>query len=212
MNLSDFVKRADELIALGENALATARRDPYGGALVQSDVYTEFRAASLSFIERVFGRDHSHYGEFDEKVKDVTDHFTKYGIGILRAAKGELVGGWLVTTRGLVSAEVFADFLEMSEHLLDEKFKDPAAVMIGSVLEEHLRQLSAKVGIPLTQVVHGRTVARKADTLNADLAKATVYGVLDQKSITGWLDLRNKAAHGKYSEYTEDQVRIMLAG
>lgn len=58
----------------------------------------------------------------------------------------------------------------------------------------------------------GKAVPRKADTLNADLAKAGKYTKLDQKQITAWLDLRNKAAHGKYSEYTNEQVVLMLAG
>jgi hypothetical protein len=53
---------------------------------------------------------------------------------------------------------------------------------------------------------------KKADQMNADLAKANVYNMLDQKQITTWLDLRNKAAHGKYSEYTEDQVGLMIQG
>ena len=35
---------------------------------------------------------------------------------------------------------------------------------------------------------------------------------MDQKKITAWLDLRNKAAHGKYGEYNTDQVRQMLLG
>ncbi|MCC6537711.1 MAG: hypothetical protein IT162_09195 [Bryobacterales bacterium] len=51
---------------------------------------------------------------------------------------------------------------------------------------------------------------KKADTLNADLVKAGAYSVLDQKSITAWLDLRNKAAHGKYTEYEKDQVRLLI--
>ena len=29
--------------------------------------------------------------------------------------------------------------------------------------------------------------------------------------ITGWLDLRNKAAHGHYGEYTADQVKNLLS-
>ena len=53
---------------------------------------------------------------------------------------------------------------------------------------------------------------KKADRLNAELAKAEVYTKLDQKSITAWLDLRNKAAHGKYNEYSKDQVSLMIAG
>jgi hypothetical protein len=35
---------------------------------------------------------------------------------------------------------------------------------------------------------------------------------LDQKNVTAWLDLRNKAAHGKYTEYQKDQVELMMQG
>ena len=51
---------------------------------------------------------------------------------------------------------------------------------------------------------------KKADQLNADLANASVYSKLDLKSVTSWLDLRNKAAHGKYSQYTKEQVQLMI--
>jgi hypothetical protein len=44
------------------------------------------------------------------------------------------------------------------------------------------------------------------------LAKAGVYTKLDQKAITMWLDLRNKAAHGKYNEYGKEQVVLMMQG
>ena len=102
------------------------------------------------------------------------------------------------------------DSLEMAQHLLNEGYKDPAAVMAGSVLEEHLRQLCQKHGIPTEATRQGRPQPKKADALNADLAKKEVYNRLDQKNVTAWLDLRNKAAHGKYQEYTEEQVALML--
>jgi len=38
--------------------------------------------------------------------------------------------------------------------------------------------------------------------MNADLAKVKVYGILEQKNVTAWLDLRNRAAHGKYLEFS----------
>ena len=47
----------------------------------------------------------------------------------------------------LVSAEIFSDFLEMAAHVLEQDYKDPAAVMIGTVLEENLRQLCHSAGI-----------------------------------------------------------------
>ena len=100
----------------------------------------------------------------------------------------------------------------MAEHLLIEKYKDASAVMIGSVLEEHLRQLCDKNNIQVIEVKNGKSIPKKADLLNAELTGNSIYSKLDQKSITSWLDLRNKAAHGKYSEYNIQQVELMLQG
>ena len=50
----------------------------------------------------------------------------------------------------LAHAEVFADFLEMAQHLLDVGYKDAAAVIAGSALEAHLRQLAVKTGVDTT--------------------------------------------------------------
>ena len=58
----------------------------------------------------------------------------------------------------------------------------------------------------------GNSRPTKADGLNAELAKAGKYNAVDQKLVTAWLGLRNKAAHGKYSEYTRNQVENMLDG
>jgi hypothetical protein len=38
-----------------------------------------------------------------------------------------------------------------------------------------------------------------------------VYNKLDHKNVIAWLDLRNNAAHGKYNEYTQEQVELMLS-
>ncbi len=129
-------------------------------------------------------------------------------VGILRALREDYAAGYLSSVAELIHADVFADFLEMADHLLDQGYKDAAAVMTGSVLEEQFRKLCLKSGI---QVENG-TNPKKADLLNAELAGAGVYSKLDQKNITAWLDLRNKAAHGKYSEYTKEQVQALHVG
>ena len=97
----------------------------------------------------------------------------------------------------------------MAEFLLGEGFKDAAAVMAGGVLESHLRQLCIKHGI---NVLDSTGKPRKAAQFNDDLYKARVYSMVDQKSITAWLDIRNKAAHAKYQEYTKDHISIMILG
>jgi uncharacterized protein (DUF2164 family) len=129
--------------------------------------------------------------------------------GILKALRADYDAGNLQSIVELVHADIFADFLEMADYLLQQGYKDAAAVIVGSVLEEHLRKLAQKSGIA---VVQSSGAPKKADMINAELAAAVVYSKLDQKSLTAWLDLRNKAAHGKYTEYTTEQVALTLQG
>jgi len=129
-------------------------------------------------------------------------------VGIVEALKTAYASGYLYQIEELIRADLFADFIDMGEYLLEEGYKDPAAVIIGGVLEEHLRKLCLKNSISI--IIDNRF--KKADTMNADLANSHVYNRLDHKSITAWLDLRNKAAHGKYTEYTDDQVNVALLG
>lgn len=209
MTLEDLVKRADQLVAMASAALANLRDSGYGPS-VPSELFSELRSSSLSFIEAVFGKEHSYYREFDKGVKDTSHYYTRHALGILTAIRAELAGGWVRTTRGLVSAEVFADLLEMAEYLLAENYKDAAAVMTGSVLEEHLRQMAVKYNVPTEETKGSRTVHRKASVINADLVKSGAYNKLDEKNVTSWLDLRNKAAHGDYGSYTKAQVELLL--
>ncbi len=65
-------------------------------------------------------------------------------------------------------------------------------------------------GVEIEVETDGVLRPKKADRLNSDLAKAEVYSKLDQKAVTMWLDLRNKAAHGHFQEYTKDQVSNMI--
>jgi len=169
-----------------------------------------FRSACLSFIELFYGKRHSHFIEFEKTTRHGYLASLAAGIGIMIAIKDEIQDGWLTTYKGIVSAEIFTNFIEMAEHLLEQGYKDPAAVVLGSVLEEHLRQLCTKAKIKTKRKIKDKLKPKKAEILNTELAKAKIYNVLDQKSVTSWLDLRNKAAHGKYEEYTKEQVFLML--
>jgi hypothetical protein len=127
--------------------------------------------------------------------------------GVLHALRADYEAGYLRSVEELIHADVFADFLEMATHLLDSGYKDPAAVITGSVLEEHLRKLADRQGVP-TADASGRP--RKADTLNADLVKQGAYNKLQQKAVTAWLGLRNDAAHGQYENYDQRQVESLV--
>src|SRR5258708_21751355 len=113
MKLDDLIKRADELLQIGNRTLATRQKSKYGGDYVERGKFAEFRAAVLSFVKRAFGTDSPHYTEFDKKVAASDAGMVEIGLGVLKACRDELAGGWVFTTKGVVSAELFSDFLTM---------------------------------------------------------------------------------------------------
>lgn len=128
--------------------------------------------------------------------------------GILKALRTDYEAGYLRSVGEMIHGDIFGDFLEMADYLLKEGYKDSGAVLAGGVLEEQLRKLCQANSISVTK----GSLPKKADSLNADLAGANVYSKLDQKSVTAWLGLRNNAAHGKYNEYSIEQVALMVQG
>ncbi len=205
-----FKERIEELIDLANRTIATKQTSAgiVGTSWVNSELFFEFRTSSLSFILNLYGEGHIFYKDFHKIVNRADPYDAERGRGILKSIKNEIEKGSLITLKEIVSAEIFSDFLEMADYLLKENYKDPAAVMIGSVLEEHLRQLCISNGIEIVDSHSGKSI--KADKLNSELTSNSIYNKLDQKSITSWLDLRNKAAHGKYSEYNQQQVEFMM--
>jgi hypothetical protein len=133
--------------------------------------------------------------------------------GILIALRDDYLAGYMQTIQELIHADMFSDFLDRADYLLKEGHKDAAAVIAGSVLEEHLRKLCIKNNIAITFITARGDQPKKADTMNADLARdEVVYKKIDQQAVTSWLALRNAAAHGKYSEYTKEQIVLMVQG
>lgn len=208
--IKQFGDRITQVIDLANRTLATKQTSSgmITSTWVNSELFFEFRTSSLSFILNLYGENHPFYKDFNKIVAKAYPYDIEQGRGILKSIKTEIDNGWLTSLKGLVSAEIFSDFLEMADHLLKENYKDPAAVMIGSVLEEHLRQLCIKHSISTEDQKSGKP--KKADLINSELAGSGVYNKLDQKSVTAWLDLRNKAAHGKYTDYNQQQVEFMM--
>lgn len=152
--------------------------------------------------------------QYLKRVSEITDKYCPGAYecaheplyGVLKSLRDAYQKGYLTTIAELVHADVFNDFLQMAEHLLNQRYKDPSAVLVGGTLEEHLRKLCTKHAIPIADA-NGRP--RKASTMNDELAKVA-YDTLQQKEVACWLDLRNSAAHGKYAEYDEKSVHRML--
>jgi len=129
--------------------------------------------------------------------------------GVLVSLKDAYAKDYFTTINGLITVELFTDFLDMAEYFLSQGdlYKHPAAFLIGGVLEEHLRKLAVKFEIP---IIKDNDRYRHAEDLNTDLRKKGVYSETERKSITAWLGLRNDVDHAHWEKYSSERVEIML--
>lgn len=83
-----------------------------------------------------------------------------------------------------------------------DRRKDVRAMWVGVLLERALRELCKTHDLPVSG-------DDGLDALNNRLAKAGVYEKLTQKKITVWAEIRNKAVHGHFERYTDQDVKEM---
>ena len=167
---------------------------------------------SRAAIERISGKNSAYYRQSEEIIANggYPGYVCTQIIGVVDSLKVDVESDFLKSYEELIHGELFSDFIDMARHLSSEGYKDPAAVIAGSTLESHLKNLCIKFSIETTFEKDGKNISKKADQLNSELVKESAYSKLDQKNITAWLDLRNKAAHGHYSEYTKEQVDLLI--
>jgi hypothetical protein len=185
----------------------------YGGTAAVS----EFAALVVACIER-WAPPGSSYRRMLASVEVFPTKYQKEDVrlrSILSALRRDYDQGHVATFEEMVHAAVFDDLLAQAEYYVDEGHLLPAAVVSGAALEEHMRQLAKKHGLPTaTTSAKGKSQPRKAAELNDDLHKATAYAQPEWRQVQVWLDLRNEAAHGKpeFKARTEGDIRPMAEG
>ena len=211
--------RFDNVLRKGETLLSShVYQNSRGGKEVAYGPYTEWQTQGFALLSAVFGPDDSYPKRFEEatlreKFLIVQPRFVEMGIGILSAAAEDVSQGWTWTFKERLHADLFSDFLDMAVHLVaDGGYKDAAAVLAGGVLEEHLRKLCQRNGIATETQGRRGPEPKKASVMNDELAKVPAYNKIDWRSVQGWLDLRNDAAHKHYENYTQQQVEQMIDG
>lgn len=165
---------------------------------------------ALAAIHRISGKGSTYSFEIERILNHSPDlhAHTSSIMGIVQALRDDINEGYIKTLVEIIHADMFANFLDRSYHLSKAGHKDAAAVIAGSTLESHIKELCSKYKIET--VLNNKPV--HSNTLNEKLVKAGAYSKLDQKNVTAWQDLRNNAAHGNYEKYTLEQVELLIAG
>lgn len=206
---SQFEAELEQICNEYDAAKRISKYDDCSDVLSRTQIY-QLKSRCTAAVERASGRTSVYYAQL-ASIDEGKDHqWDKLAaqVGVVQSLIYNIQNGHLRAFEELVHGELFGDFLEMARHLNDCGYKDAAAVIAGSTLEAHLRQLCKKASI---SVDHGGR-PKKADTINAELATAGLYLKLDQKNVVAWLDLRNNSAHGHYDSYDKNQVSLMVSG
>ncbi len=210
---ADFLNQIDELKKEFNILKVSARYDDLSDLPI--DRIISLRTRIVTSIIRITGRTSEYY----MKIKDINDRIDihdydklKYFMGPLDALYQDIQNDYIKTLSELIHGDVFSDYLDMAEYLLNESYKDAAAVIAGSTLEEHLRKLCQKSGISTQIQVTSGLKPKKADVMNSDLVKQNIYTKSEQKQVTAWLGIRNDAAHGNYGNYTDKKVKLLIMG
>ena len=210
-----ITQEIEEIVATGEKLAADASVSDFalGPDRVQELMSIAARGGQL--ITRLYGSDSPYFQllKTATQVKGFNTIFRRNHrhvsdlVGIFKAVEHDIKSGMLANFRSLIQAEIFADFLDMAEHLHRENYKDAAAVLLGAVLEDSLRKVADGNGV---NILNSNGKPLTLDPLNIALAKKGVYNALVQKQITSWANLRNDAAHGHFDRYDSAQVQQML--
>jgi hypothetical protein len=206
--IQQITKKLTDLSSEYAQNLSRSQYDDASDVISSTDV-RRLKTQALAAIERATGRSSVYFEQAQSVVNEKSHdyHHLASLIGIVDSVAIDLQAGYLQSLEQLIHGEVFSDFLEMASHLVGSGYKDAAAVVAGSTLEAHIKNLSTKFGVPLDN--NGKP--KKADTLNSELVKSNAYSKLDQKNITAWLGLRNSAAHGNYNDYDKQQVTLLIS-
>jgi len=192
--------RLRDLIAEGE-AVASLERDSSVGRYIQDRApLSAWLVKVENHIEAVFGRESAHYRHADRALDRYPEHSYQVHtiVGILKGALSDLEGGYLIGQERLIAGVVFDSVLEEARHLVDAGFKDPAAVLVRVVVEDSLRRLSRDEQLD---------DSGKAAALNIALREKGRYSKPQWRLVEVWLDIGNSAAHGRFDDYSKEEVR-----
>jgi hypothetical protein len=156
-----------------------------------------------NITKTTFGADSPHYSQLAPILARNPSHAydVRKIIGILTGALDDLEGGFLQGQEHLIAGEILDSVLEEARQLSKSGYKDAAAVLARVVVEDALRRLCRSMDLP--------DVGKAADLNNA-LRDAGQYSKPQWRIVQSWLDVGNAAAHGKFDEYTADDVMRMI--
>lgn len=204
-----YAERLRELVEEGKR-VAQLEKPSSVGPFIQNAEKAQvlsWLTKGRNIMETALGNQSPHLRHFENLIPKsgisnvIHAHEVYDFVGVLEAALSDLENGFLTGQEFFIAGEVFDSILEQAKYLVQNNYKDPAAVLARVVLEDALKRIARTEGVDENQ---------KASIINDELKKKSRFSQPQWRFIQGWLDIGNAAAHGKFGEYTEDDVIKMI--
>lgn len=205
-----YADRLSELIEEGQQVAKLEKPSRRVGRYIQGADKIKVQSwltKVRSILLNVFGPKSPHYCQFDDNlphggVRNVGKSYEIYPIiGVLDGALDDLESGYLLNQEFLVAGEVFDSVINRARYLLENGYKDAAAILTRVVIEDALKRLTRSEGLD---------DGKKASDMNTDLWKNGRSAQTQWRFIQVWLDIGNAAAHGRFNEYDKEKVKRMM--
>jgi hypothetical protein len=199
--LAAYQQRFAELLQL-----AVKTRDSFKGLsrnVLYKQLFQDLRTGSLELLDELYSKDHHVYRDVEKLPADKASFKQIDAItSALRSALEELEDYEQppVVNVNLFEASVAAALRKGNKAL--------AVMMASSALEERLEQLCDAHGIKFP----GAATHVGPEQRNMALLRQGFYNRTKQKQVSGWISLRNSAAHGVQTDLVLVDVERMLSG
>ena len=199
--LVKHIKQAER--ALYENSKpAFSRNEDYEFKL------PSWMRSSLTLIEEIMDRESIYYIHFKELFDSDEDNedVTAQGMSILEDVRDVIKKQELLKAQVLIETEIFTDLLTQADYLLGKNYKDPAAVIVGCVMEDALLKIIQRRGIVLSEKeksmqIYNDRLGKKENGVYSDLIKSKIDFVIK---------LRNHAAHAEWKQFDSMDVTTAI--
>lgn len=221
---SKYLAHFDRLIVQGEAINEASLQSGIEFLGINFNAFVEWKVNCISLLDQVIPLNSAQRNLIEElkrpeepmKSELVYREVLQRTLSYIKAIRSDFQLGLLENLTLAIESEIAADYMGQAEQLLAEgqsgKYDHvPAAVLSGAVLEKALRTLCGKQ-VPPIATVNSKGEPLTLNPLIDALKRAGVFNELKAKQLRAWADIRNKAAHGEFDQFSRHDVEAMIRG
>jgi len=199
----EFIEKIEALLEKFPEIENNWYSDSRGSGFRDSVSYEALVTEVISLVTYIYGRAHPHTHRVIYSFNQGSLYSLHQMKGVLIGTKNNLINGLLDQLESKILLGIKNEFLEMSNEQLSNGQKDPAAVLVCTVLEDSLKRLALSHGIKDLQ-------GKELSIVTQALLKEGILEQSTTEAILSFEDLRNAAFNAEWEKVSVETVSMLL--